>query len=255
MGDGCSPAVRLLVEPAWLYDGCRMVLRMVLPSGGVAHCRWPFPEYVPDPDSELLWGTEAWEWMAAWCPFSLARIGDPAAYFARLDARMEAEETSIRRALRNQVATGVDAGWLAERAVRAEWVTLGREVNTPVWSPEWSPTVTAALPALSRRNWDGSTTVLETEDVTFGLREFAGLVLELWTQDPADHHERYLLEWMSPLTMQGVLDRQLSVLYRHLVWDLAAREAPPSVSPRRPLHPTAGLPIASLLGRVHSKLH
>ena len=178
----------------------------------------------------MVWGREAWEWMATWCPHSLAEIGDPAGYFARLDAAMDAEETSIRSALRNRAAAGVDAGWLAERAVRAEWVTLSREVNTPVWSPEWSPTVRVTLPALSQRNWDGSTTVLETEDVTFDLDELAVEVLDLWTQDPADHHERYLLEWMSPHTMQQVLDRQLTALYRHLVWDLAAREA-------RRLHP------------------
>ena len=202
-----------------------MVLRIVLPPGGVAHCRWPSPEHLPDPDSEMIWGAEAWEWMAVWCPHSLARIADPAAYFARLDAQMETEETSIRRALRRRTAAGVDAGRLAERAVRAEWVTLGPEVNTPVWSPDWSPTVTTTLPVRSRRNWGGSTTVLETEDVIFGLDELAEVVLELWTQDPADHHERYLLEWMSPHTMQQVLDRQLDVLYRHLVWDLAAREA------------------------------
>ena len=138
---------------------------------------------------------------------------------------MESEEWSIRRALRRQAAAGVDADRLAERAVRAEWVTLGPEVNTPVWSPEWSPTVTVTLPVRSRRNWDGSTTVVETEDVTFGLDELAEVVLELWTQDPADHYERYLLEWMSPHTLQQVLEGQLGVLYRHLVWDLAAREA------------------------------
>ena len=88
--------------------------------------------------------------------------------------------------------------------------------------------------------------MLETEDVTFDLDELAVEVLELWTQDPADHHERYLLEWM-PHTMQQVLDGQLTALYRHLVWDLGRPPGPPSLPPRSPLHPVEGLPLASLL--------
>lgn len=88
-----------MVSQSGRIVGARMVLEIVFPPRGVAQCRWPSPEYMPDPDSEMIWGREAWEWMSIWCPRSLAEIGVPAGYFAGLDATMDAEEASIRSAL------------------------------------------------------------------------------------------------------------------------------------------------------------
>lgn len=77
-----------------------MVLRIVLPPTDVAHCRWPDPDWWPDLDERThRWAQAAWEWMATWCPRSLAQIPSPASYFTALDLLASAEEHSIHQAL------------------------------------------------------------------------------------------------------------------------------------------------------------
>ena len=122
-----------------------MVLRIVLPPPDVAYCRWPSPHYWPDLDEHTQrWGLAAWEWMATWCPMSLAQIPDPVGYFTELDRLASAEEQRIHQAL---VRARVDHPDIrAEEAVEAEWVRIPKEVETPVWEPTWPDLVKVTIP-------------------------------------------------------------------------------------------------------------
>ena len=61
------------------------------------------------------------------------------------------------------------------------------------------------------------------EEAVATISKLADDILMLWTQDPHDHQRDGTLA--APAVMQGILDNQLSPLYRHLIWDLAARRA------------------------------
>ena len=198
-----------------------MVLQITLPSPDVAHCRWPEPQHYPDLDEHTTpWGSAAWEWMATWCPKSLAQIADPSRHFIELDSLATAEEQRIHQAL---VRAGVDYPDIrAEEAVEAEWVRIPKEVDRPVWEPTWHDVVEMTVPHF-RDNWDGTFTLVFVEEAVATISKLADDILMLWTQDPHDHQRDGTLA--APAVMQGILDNQLSPLYRHLIWDLAARRA------------------------------
>ena len=198
-----------------------MVLRIVPPPPDVAHCRWPGQRYWPDLDEHTQrWGLAAWEWMATWCPMSLSQITDPVAYFTELDGLASAEERFIHQAL---ARAGVDYPDIcAEEAVEAEWVRIPKEVETPVWEPTWPDLVRVTAPHF-RDYRDGTFALAFVENTTTSIHKLAEDVLLLWVQDP-DHLERDGT-LAAPAPMQGILDTQLSPLYRHLIWDLAARDA------------------------------
>lgn len=198
----------------------RMVLRVVPPSPDVAHCRWPDPHCWPDLDEHRhRWGLAAWEWMATWCPTSLAQIPDPVGYFTELDRLASAEEQRIHQAL---VRAGVDfPDTCAEEAVEAEWVRLPKEVETPVWEPTWPDLVKVTVPHF-RDYGDGTFAPAFVEDTVASIHKLADDIVLLWVQDPDNHDRDGTLA--APAPMQGILDNQLTPLYRHLVWDLAARE-------------------------------
>ena len=191
------------------------------PTPDVAHCRWPGPYQWPDLDEHTQrWGLAAWEWMATWCPVSLAQIPGPVGYFTKLDRLASAEEKRIHQAL---VRAGVDYPDIgAEEAVEAEWVRIPKEVETPVWEPTWPDLVRVTVPHF-RDYGDGTFALAFVENAITSIHKLAEDVLLLWVQDP-DHLERDGT-LAAPAPMQGILDNQLSPLYRHLIWDLAARDA------------------------------
>lgn len=198
-----------------------MVLRIVLPPPEVAHCRWPDPNYWPDLDEHTnRWGLAAWEWMATWCPKSLAQIPSPTDYFTELDRLATAEEERIHQALARAGAEYADI--CAEEAVEAEWVKLPKEVSTPVWEPTWPDLVRVTVPHY-RDYGDGTFAVAFVEDAVARIHNLANDILSLWVQPAVNHDRDGTLA--APAPMQGILDTQLTPLYRHLIWDLAAREA------------------------------
>lgn len=71
--------------------------------------------------------------------------------------------------------------------------------------------------------WDGTFAVAFVEDAVASIHKLADDILLLWVQ-PADNHDRDGT-LAAPAPIQGILDSQLTPLYRHLIWDLAAREA------------------------------
>ena len=203
-----------------------MALQITLPdSEKVARCRWPRPDFRdPIRTATMVWGRRAWEWMAAWCPLSLAQIPDPIEHFAHQDQLMKAEELRILDNLRRQPPTpGRNRFDQAQEAVWAEWVRVRPEVDTPVWSRTWEDTIRFTAP-LRREEPDRTRTTVGTEKRSEYLSRLAIEALLLWTQDPDDDGE-YGTMMLAPSTMQHILDYQIPPLYRHLIWDTAARRA------------------------------
>ena len=99
---------------------------------------------------------------------------------------------------------------------------LPKEVATPVWEPTWPDLVKVTVPHFRDYGF-GTFAVAFVDNAVASIHKLAEDILWLWVQDPDDHDRDGTLA--APTPMQGILDNQLSSLYRHLIWDLAAREA------------------------------
>ena len=196
-----------------------MTLRIALPAPEIARYRWPDPAL----SGRLAmvsreWGMTEWEWMAEWCPLTLAAIPDPVEHFKAVDRRLTAEEIRLSETTPKHPGETPGAFQFRVFDLVEEQALAARpepEVERPVWGREWSDVIHYRHP--TRQGPDGKWLAHSEEQCATTLPRLRMEMLYIWTQE--DDERTHLL---APSVCQSILD-QMKPLTRHLIWDAAAR--------------------------------
>ena len=200
----------------WEFELCfgpdSLPLAVDAPEPHIARCwlPWPRGDRLAMGDNGLL----AWEWLAAWCPGELAKIpqDDVHAHFRQINDHIrQAFQAMLEWQLARKPQGADPEEWEdaayehAWAAVRAEWIELKKEVEEPVYDPDWIGDLE-------------NTVVMQIE-------ELAGYVMDFVSHRPNLKWPKWTTYWgMGIDGMRDILHQQLTPLQRHLVYSEAKRQ-------------------------------